>query len=307
MGISLSIVHEKQDEVDFFLRNTAPEPCFVDDYQSYVNYLGDTGLPVLLTDDRERLIGKLCGDFPEVSLDTNEDTDVLKSLYNGLLERRKQAALDRQIKELKDYRQYDDIQEKYRQILDNSIYDTPLMLEWNTWRAMTMLDGGEVKANLNFDDFGQPVSTAQGNMADIVCDYGDFGLSVEVTMATGQRQYETEGEPVARHLGKLKTATEKPYYCLFIAPSINDACIAHFYMLRKTNIKFYGGKSTIVPLPLSVFQKMVEDARKASYVPQPQHIRRFFEYSNKLADSCDDERDWYGQVQEKALNWLAWD
>lgn len=41
---------------------------------------------------------------------------------------------------------------------------------------MTMLDGGEMKANLHFDDFGKPLSTAQGNMADIVCDYGDFLL-----------------------------------------------------------------------------------------------------------------------------------
>jgi hypothetical protein len=31
---------------------------------------------------------------------------------------------------------------------------------------MTMLDGGEIKANLKFDDFGNPMLTAQGNMAD---------------------------------------------------------------------------------------------------------------------------------------------
>lgn len=56
---------------------------------------------------------------------------------------------------------------------------------------MTMLDGGNIKANLKFDDFGNPMSTAQGNMADIVCDYEDFGLTVEVTMQSGQKQYET--------------------------------------------------------------------------------------------------------------------
>jgi hypothetical protein len=38
------------------------------------------------------------------------------------------------------------------------------------------------KANLKFDDFGNPMSTAQGNMADIICDYGDSGLTVEVTI-----------------------------------------------------------------------------------------------------------------------------
>ena len=41
-------------------------------------------------------------------------------------------------------------------------------------------------------------------MPDIECDYDDFSLSVEVTLQAGQRQYESEGEPVARHYGQLK-------------------------------------------------------------------------------------------------------
>lgn len=39
-----------------------------------------------------------------------------------------------------------------------------LFLEWNTWRAMTMLDGGTIKGNFRIDDAGRPTSTAQGNM-----------------------------------------------------------------------------------------------------------------------------------------------
>jgi hypothetical protein len=123
-----------------------------------------------------------------------------------------------------------------------------------------MLDGGRIKANLKFDDFGKPMSTAQGNMADILCDYGDFGLTVEVTMQSGKRQYETEGEPVTRHLAKVKKETDKPAYCLFIAPNINETCIAHFYALHKINISYYGGTTTIIPLPLKVFIKMLEDS-----------------------------------------------
>jgi hypothetical protein len=179
------------------------------------------------------------------------------------------------------------------------------MLEWNTWRAMTMLDGGQVTANLKFDDFGNPMSTAQSNMADIVCDYGDFGLTVEVTMQMGQRQYEMEGEPVTRHLAKMKKETGKPSYCLFIAPQINEACIAHFYALHKMNISYYGGQSTIVPLPLNVFQKMVEDSYKAAYTPQPQQVKRFFERSNEIVATSEDEKAWYKEITEQALNWLG--
>ena len=68
----------------------------------------------------------------------------------------------------------------------------------------------------------------------------DYMLIVEVTMASGQKQYDMEGEPVSRHLGKMKKTSGKPCYCLFIAPTINEACIAHFYTLHRTNISYYG-------------------------------------------------------------------
>jgi hypothetical protein len=166
------------------------------------------------------------------------------------------------------------------------------------------LDGGNIKANLKFDDFGNPMATAQGNMADIVCDYDDFGVLVEVTMQCGQRQYETEGEPVTRHLAKFKREIKKPAYCLFIAPKINESVIAHFYGLHKLNISYYGGSSTIIPLPLNVFLKMIEDSHKASYVPEPKHVRAFFEYSNELVNLVKSEIEWYHGITEKALNWL---
>lgn len=228
----------------------------------------------------------------------------MKNIFSDGLEFRKEKIISEQILSIKDYRLYDDINSTFNQIIDGTIYDTPLMLEWNAWRAMTMLDGGNIKANLKFDDFGNPMSTAQGNMADIVCDYTDFGLTVEVTLQSGQRQYETEGEPVTRHLAKLKKETNKPAYCLFIAPKINDACIAHFYALHKMNISYYGGKSTIIPLPLNIFMKMVEDSHNAEYVPEPFHIKRFFERSNEIANLTTNELDWHSQITQAALTWL---
>jgi hypothetical protein len=100
---------------------------------------------------------------------------------------------------------------------------------------MTMLDSGSIKGDFNLDDIGQPMSTAQGNIPDIECDYGKFVLSVEVTLQSGQRQYESEGEPVSRHYGQLKKKSGKETFCLFIAPTINKATLAHFFSLNKTN------------------------------------------------------------------------
>jgi len=305
IGKSISIVPEKIAEVDYFLEHTNREPQFIDNERQYIAYLGNAETPTLLTDNRELLEQKISSEFPYITISETATLQELKDIFANEIEHRKEQILTEQVTAIKDYRLFDDINATFEQILDNSLYDTPLMLEWNTWRAMTMLDGGNIKANLKFDDFGNPMSTAQGNMADIICDYDNFGLTVEVTMQSGQRQYETEGEPVTRHLAKLKRETNKPAYCLFIAPKINEACIAHFYALHKMNISYYGGTSTIVPLPLNVFLKMVEDSHKASYVPEPRHVQRFFERSNELANSTNNEIDWYNGITNEALNWLT--
>ena len=50
---------------------------------------------------------------------------------------------------------------------------------------------------------------------------------------------------------------------------------------------------------------MLEDSYKASYIPNPEQVKCFFEYSRELAKACENENIWYRQIQEKALNWLA--
>jgi len=304
IGKSLSIVPEKIQEVDYFLQHTDREPCFIDNESQYVAYLGNPLIPRLLTDNRELLEQKIREEFPQLEISSTASLQELKNLFADQLENRKEQIITEQVAAIKDYRLFEDISTTFDQIIDKSLYDAPLMLEWNTWRAMTMLDGGDIKANLKFDDFGNPMSTAQGNMADIVCDYGTFGLTVEVTLQNGKKQYETEGEPVLRHLGKFKSEIGKPAYCLFIAPKINTSVVAYFYSLHKINLIEYGGKSTIIPLPLGVFTKMVQDSHNANYVPEPRHVQRFFERSNELANETDNEVDWYKRITQEALNWL---
>lgn len=303
-GHSLSIMQEKKKEVEYFLNTVDREPAYVTDEKKYKEYLFDVAVPVLYSDDRDRLlkqVAEVTGTAKDLSAETTEE---LKNILDEAITTKKTAIVNKQIKDLKEYKDYDDVMTVFSDIKQNSLYDTPLMLEWNTWRAMTMLDGGDIKANLKLDDKGQPMSTATGNMADIICDYGDFGLAVEVTMQSGQRQYEMEGEPVSRHLAKLKKETGKEAYCLFIAPKINEACIAYFYALHTMNIAFYGGKSVIVPLELDVFINMVEQSYRAGYIPSSDQIKGIFDYSLEQAKTATDENEWYAKIKEKALNWL---
>lgn len=304
IGRSLSILPEKKKDVEFILNNISREPVFIDDKAKYLDYLGNSELPKLLTDNKDSLLQKIKEENPTEQIQESVTIHELKEKLDDLIITKREKLIQSQIAEIKDYKKYDDIQTTFTQIEENDIYDPSLILEWNVWRGMTMLDGGNIKANLKFDDFGNPMSTAQGNMADIVCDYETFGLTVEVTMASGQKQYEMEGESVSRHLAKFKKETGKEAYCLFVAPTINEACIAHFYGLHNLNISYYGGKSVIVPLPLNVFKKMLEDSFKASYTPNPQQVKSFFEYSKSIASESHSEQEWYNKIVEKALNWL---
>ena len=306
-GHSISIAPEKRAEVDYFLATTDREPCFVDDLEAYVTYLGNSELPRLLTDDRERLVQIIQTEFPGQKLSPDMDIHTLKNLLADKREARKTQIVSEQVRSLKNREQYDDIVEKFQGIKTMSYYDNPLMLEWNTWRAMTMMDGGDIRANLSWDDNGLPLSAAAGNMADIVCDYGTFGLTVELTLATGQRQFAMESEPVPRHLGRYKEQTGKQAYGLFIAPKVNEATVAFFFGLHKTPIDFYGGETIIVPLELEVFEKMLADACRADYVPSPAHVEKFFLRAIRLADEAtgkDGWRIWHAQVTDLARDWL---
>lgn len=304
VGKSLSIVEERKADVDYILRHTARDPQVFDSVDQYAAYLGDANLPKLPTDNRKNLLEKLRAQFPQADVVDAMSLAKLKDLYSDLLERRKQAEIARQVEQIKDFRLYDDIQNTFEQIAAKRLYDNPLSLEWNVWRAITMLDGGDIRANMLFDDYGQPLGTAPGNRPDIECDYGEFKVCVEVTLSGAQKQFEMEGEPVARHLGRMKLSCGLPCYCLFVAPAINEACVSYFYMLHRTNVAYYGGRSSIVPLPISVLRKMLEDARMAGYVPQPRQVRRFFEKAVELAADAADERQWFGEVQELATHWL---
>lgn len=305
-GKSLSIMPDKVNDVMYILDHTERTPVYVSDEQSYKAYLFDTKIPALYSDNKENLIAYIVAHSSYLATQLfHQSVEELKDIRDDIIQRNKDSIIADQVRELKSYSLFHDVISTYNEIIANDIYDVPLMLEWNTWRAMTMLDGGNIIGNFRVDDSGQPLSTAIGNTPDIVCNYDDFDLTVEVTMQSGQRQYEMEGEPVARHLAKHKKSVNKEVFCLFIAPHINDACIAHFYTLSKTNISYYGGKSIIVPLPLETFINMVKQSYAASYTPTPQQIKELFEFAKTEASRDIDEKEWYSSIQKKAMNWLA--
>lgn len=305
-GRTISIIESRRDEVDFILKTVDRDPVFVTDKAKYCEHLYSADTPVLLTDDRKTLERKAtkCLAVESEAAAKSVSSAELKKKIKHVQEAQKRAIVDAQITELKTFAKYDEVVSTFAAIKSKDVYDPSLALEWNVWRAMTMMDGGNIRANLKFDDAGNPLSTATGNMPDIVCDYGDFYVNVEVTLQTGNKQYETEGEPVSRHLGDTKSKTGKISYCLFVAPTISDGALAHFYTLHKTSVKRYGGKSIVVPLTLDRFVNMLKQSKECGYIPAPEKVRALCEFSMAAANKAEDEEAWYAAISNKADNWL---
>lgn len=303
---SISFYPDKLKEVDFILANVDRKPVFVNNTNRYKEYLFNATIPALYVDNIDNVIDHLMriSDYTQRQL-AGKSIEELKDMRDAIVAERKEAVIKAQVTEIKSYALYSEIIDTYNEIISDGYYDAPLMLEYNTWRAMTMLDGGNIKGNFKFDDVGQPLSTASGNMPDIECDYDDFVLSVEVTMQQGQRQYESEGEPVARHFGQMKKRTEKEAYCLFIAPTINKACLAHFFALNKIGISYYGGKTKIIPLELDQFMRLVENSYNYHTQPTPHNIRQFLDEIMRQEELATDENDWNDKIHNCVTQWLA--
>jgi hypothetical protein len=136
----------------------------------------------------------------------------------------------------------------------------PVALEFNTFKAFLSLnDALEVKPNYPLGDDGEPISTAPGGGTDMLCEYEQFVLSVEVTMSTGRSQWVMEGQPVQRHLRDIEEATVKPAYGLFLAPKLHPDTVETFWI---ANVHGYQGQAQrIIPLEFEAWQTFLTAVR----------------------------------------------
>lgn len=99
-------------------------------------------------------------------------------------------------------------------------------LEWTLWRAFLAIDHTINKPyearGFNIDQDYLPVGTAPGGGSDMVFEFEDYVIAVEVTMSTNSRQEAMEGEPVRRHVADLVLNNEKPVYGVFVANKIDS-------------------------------------------------------------------------------------
>jgi len=167
--------------------------------------------------------------------------------------------------------------------------EDPAYLEWSIWRAFLAIDRLVNKPSearrFQVDQDFLPVRTAPANTPDMIFEFDNFVLVVEVTLSGGSRQEAMEGEPVRRHVARAIEQYEragKIVYGLFIAIEIDTNTAETFRV--GTWYKRDDSRMTlsIVPLRLDQFARIFEAGFSKGEL-NPSEIKR-------VMDDCLNER-----------------
>lgn len=167
--------------------------------------------------------------------------------------------------------------------------EAPAYFEWVLWRAFLAINSLVNKPyearRFKVDQDFLPVGTAPGNGPDLIFEFDDFVLVVEVTLTANSRQEAAEGEPVRRHVADLvafyQEQSGKPVYGLFIANRIDSNTAETFRIgiwYTNTDEKM---RLDIIPITLAQF-KSVFDALFASKKVNVSLIRELLEQCGNL-------------------------
>jgi len=257
----------------------------------------------LLTDNKSDLINQIESNYG-IEVDCSNTVDELKDILEEQDEYRKHNIISQMRNRLKSYDDFSNVIDIYDDIIKREVANGPLYFEWNTWRAMEMINyASKVLGNFTTNNDGMPRSNAPGNFPDIEVEYDSFKLIIEVTLQSGSKQYESENEPVARHYGKVNKTTEKPLYCLFIAPKINESAIAHFFIQNQVSVSYYGGKTKIIPLSLDQFITLLHRARDYRFNDSKQ-LEKLLETAILVIQEVEDESMWSRRIDDLVSHWL---
>ena len=144
--------------------------------------------------------------------------------------------------------------------------EAPAYFEWVLWRAFLAINSLANKPyearRFKIDQDFLPVGTAPGNGPDLIFEFDDFVLVVEVTLTANSRQEAAEGEPVRRHVADLvvfyQEQSGKPVYGLFIANRIDSNTAETFRIgIWYTNAD-EKMRLDIIPITLAQFKDVFE-------------------------------------------------
>ena len=179
--------------------------------------------------------------------------------------------------------------------------EAPAYLEWVFWRAFLAINTLTNKpwdvrqfaigADLN------PLSNAPSRRPDMVCEFENFVLVVEVTFTENSRQEAAEGEPVRRHVADVTqqySSSGKPVYGLFIAPRIDPNTAETFgrgtFILGTERFAL-----KIVPVTIAQFTRMFEAGFQRQQGIGPADVHAFLDRS--IDRRSEDGESWKAEIE----------
>ncbi|MCQ9207990.1 MAG: AlwI family type II restriction endonuclease [Omnitrophica bacterium] len=299
--------------------------------KEYLDYLHDCTVPLLPQDKAPYLkqkVEKTLKDVGRLSQTTKlrikpEDLKPDIEITDPLRLRKQLLNLNKRKRELKEYeymlelnRSADAINEivgYFDSIKRNDILGyRPTHFEWNIWRGFLAIDKlakfPHECRNFDIDDDLQPRNFAPGGKPDMVFYYKDYTLVVEVTLSAGETQYNTEHEPVPRHVTRVMQEEKgKDIYCLFIAPQIQINTAVHFYA-KMTTVPYISSKNEklypkIIPISLNEYILLLKVFQKTRYTPA--QLRQLLDEIVTFKDKADvaDGSDWLVHIRDCIEKW----
>lgn len=174
--------------------------------------------------------------IPEIPLDSAKNINIVRNALKQDIDQYKEElyakAQEKEWKEIYEYMNLLIVNNGREKELDEDYIirvpksEAAAYLEWTLWRAFLAIDHTKNKPyqsrSFSIDQDYFPVSTAPGGGPDMIFEFENYYIVVEVTMSTNSRQEAMEGEPVRRHVANLVMASEKPVYGVFIANKIDS-------------------------------------------------------------------------------------
>lgn len=315
----------RSQEIERILRDMDFEIIDYDDVDRFYEHMGNPNLPYLPWENTGDMEARITDISTQIGETVNE-IRVLDSLFipSPIPQRPAIVTVD----SLSDYFYYLDkyalkmreelllrnsrrpemvteIVQMYQKIINKEVIDPALFFEWNTWRALIALNDCNAKPNFQMDNELMPLSNAGGRQADIEVYYNeDYIILTEVTLSSGARQFDTEAEPVTRHVGSFQISNnEKKVYGLFIAPAINPNTPQYFFVFFKQMPFENAGYLTIVPLPLQKFIEFLRFCIEKRCFNRNTFKQIFNEIEN-LRETIQTHQEWYESILNIFQSWM---
>lgn len=194
------------------------------------------------------------------------------------------------------------------------VLDLPSFFEWIVWRSFLAIDHIPVPIHTTrrfpIDEDMQIRHHASARGPDMIFEFQDFVLVVEVTLTTSSRQEAVEGEPVRRHVSDIWQDYEEnnniDVIGLFIAPVIDNNTATTFQAGS-----WYRGDQEyfvdIVPLSIEQFSLIIKVLLSRKFMPNEfrELLEKCLSVKNDLSAPewksaiSREVNDWTNQLEQK--------